>query len=128
MNAKVTFNIGGIEITTPAEIPQIISIKGAGRYNMIINDALLKIETDTGIDLLKIDDDIKSKAIVRYFDENNMEIEPHFYVLPDGETEVEYNELICPKCGTKADEMYDEADTQLICSCGNRFLHNIWDR
>jgi hypothetical protein len=25
---------------------------------------------------------------------------PQFYLMPNGE-EVEYNELVCPKCGTK---------------------------
>jgi hypothetical protein len=51
---------------------------------------------------------------------------PQFYLMPNGE-EVEYNELVCPKCGTKADDMYDECDTELICSCNTIFLHNIWD-
>ena len=46
----------------------------------------------------------------------------YIYIMPDGKTEVEYNKLICPDCGTKAAEMYDEADTQLICECNNRFL------
>lgn len=46
-----------------------------------------------------------------------MEIYPHFYVIRAGE-EVEYNELVCPKCETKADKMHDEADTVLNCPCG----------
>jgi hypothetical protein len=51
---------------------------------------------------------------------------PSFYLLPDG-TEVVYEELVCPTCGTKADDMDDEADTQLICRCNQKFLHIIWD-
>jgi hypothetical protein len=51
---------------------------------------------------------------------------PSFYLMPDG-TEVVYEELICPNCGTKADDMYDEADTQLVCNCNEQFLHIIWD-
>jgi hypothetical protein len=47
----------------------------------------------------------------------SMEIYPHFYVIRAGE-EVEYNELVCPKCETKADKMHDEADTVLNCPCG----------
>lgn len=55
-----------------------------------------------------------------------MEIYPQFYLLRDGE-EVEYDDLVCPKCGTETDDMHDEADTVLHCPCGNSFYHNIWD-
>ncbi len=49
-----------------------------------------------------------------------------FYVFSDG-TEVEYDDLICPKCGRKPNDMVDECDTLLHCPCGEIFLHNIWD-
>lgn len=48
-----------------------------------------------------------------------------FYIGSDGK-EVSYDELVC-KCGNKADQMYDEADTALRCGCGEVFYHNIWD-
>lgn len=51
---------------------------------------------------------------------------PTFYLLPNNE-EIEYRKLVCPNCGTKAEDMYDENDTQLICKCNVRFLHVIWD-
>ena len=51
---------------------------------------------------------------------------PDFYIYPDG-TEVEIQDLICPSCGKKADEMDEEADTVLWCPCGERFYHVIWE-
>ncbi|MBG9732303.1 hypothetical protein ABD87_23040 [Lysinibacillus sphaericus] len=51
---------------------------------------------------------------------------PTFYLLQNNE-EIEYRDLKCPKCGTKAEDMYDEADTQLICKCNKRYLQVIWD-
>ncbi|WP_155252269.1 hypothetical protein [Paenibacillus polymyxa] len=50
---------------------------------------------------------------------------PDLYIGSDGK-EISYEELVC-KCGSKANQMYDEADTLLLCDCGEIYFHKIWD-
>lgn len=49
-----------------------------------------------------------------------------FITLRDG-TEIEFDDFTCSKCTTKAEDMSEEANTVLICPCGERFYINIWD-
>lgn len=57
---------------------------------------------------------------------SNSQYYPTFYLSPNNK-EIEFRNLVCHKCGTKGEDMYDEADTQLICRCNERFLQVIWD-